>query len=222
MSGTPPPGALPLRLGGEHLWLLPERAVLWPARGWLLLADTHLGKGGAFRRAGLALPAGGSARTLERLDGLIARTGAGQVVILGDVLHAALAARDPLPGLLARWRSRHPEVGFLALRGNHDRTPQALAEVLEWQGGELRAGPFLLRHHPRPHPTRPVLAGHLHPVVRLEGPARDSARLPAFVLEQDVLTLPAFGELTGGQPVHRAAGRRRYAVTPQRVARIDG
>lgn len=222
MSATSPQGALALTLAGETLWLLPERAVFWPDRHCLLVADTHLGKGGAFRRAGLAIPTGDSARTLERLQALIACTGAKQVIILGDVLHAALPATDPLPEQLAAWRERQPEVAVAAIRGNHDRNPEALAGLLDWQPPGTLAGPFVLRHQPAADPRGPVLAGHVHPVVRLSGPARDQARLPAFVLEDGVLTLPAFGELTGGHPVSPAPGRRRYAVMPHRVAALDG
>lgn len=222
MSGTIPAGAHPLILAEETLWLLPERAVLWPARGWLLLADAHLGKGGALRRAGLAVPAGGTARTLELLGALVTRTAARRVVILGDVLHAALPPADPLPRLLAEWRERHPEVALAALRGNHDRTPGPLANLVEWHADTLEAGPFVLRHHPEPDRRRPVLAGHLHPVVHLRGSARDSARLPAFILERGVLTLPAFGELTGGHPVSPAPGRTRYVATPNRVIPVHG
>ena len=47
---------------GERLQLHADRALYWPARGRLLIADLHLGKGDVFRRAGIAVPRGGTAR----------------------------------------------------------------------------------------------------------------------------------------------------------------
>lgn len=222
MSGVgPPTGALTLELAGEPLWLLPERAIWWPGGGMLLLADTHLGKGASFRRAGMAVPTGSSAQTLARLGGLVEQLAPRQIMILGDVLHAALPREDPLPAMIARWRERYPGPALRAVRGNHDRTPEPLAGLLEWHAERLPVAPFVLRHHPCPDPEGPVLAGHLHPAVRLQGPARDTLRLPAFVLEGGVLTLPAFGELTGGRLVGPGRDRRRYAATPDRVVALD-
>ena len=43
--------ALRVSLGGEDVVLLGGRALYWPARARLLLADLHLGKADAFRRA---------------------------------------------------------------------------------------------------------------------------------------------------------------------------
>ena len=57
---------LSLRLAGEQMLLCGERALYWPRQRWLLLADLHLGKGDAFRRAGIALPRGGTGHDLAR------------------------------------------------------------------------------------------------------------------------------------------------------------
>ena len=42
-----------------------------------------------------------------------------------------------------------------------------------------------------------VLAGHLHPGVRLHGPGRQSVRLPCFAFGRNAALLPAFSEFTG-------------------------
>ena len=60
-------------LGGESVLLLGARALYRPASQALLIADLHLGKGDAFRRAGIGLPRGGTLHDLERLDALLAR-----------------------------------------------------------------------------------------------------------------------------------------------------
>ena len=57
----------------------------------------------------------------------------------------------------------------------------------------------------------------MHPACRLQGPGRDSLRLPCFVMDVQHATLPAFGEFTGGWLMEAAPGRRVYAVGGKRV-----
>ena len=78
---------LALALAGEPMRLLADRALYWPARRRLLVADLHLGKADTFRAAGIALPSGGTALDLGRLATLARSTGATSAWILGDVLH---------------------------------------------------------------------------------------------------------------------------------------
>ena len=44
-------GALDLKLAGETLTLLPQRAIYWSARKTLILADPHIGKDDTFHTA---------------------------------------------------------------------------------------------------------------------------------------------------------------------------
>ncbi|RBC79810.1 phosphoesterase, partial [Xanthomonas oryzae pv. oryzae] len=76
-----------LQLAGETVELLGERALYRPAHRALLIADLHLGKADVFRRAGIGLPAGGTAHDLERLDALLAHRDVQALWILGDLLH---------------------------------------------------------------------------------------------------------------------------------------
>ncbi|HXH01105.1 MAG TPA: hypothetical protein VNI56_02790, partial [Xanthomonadaceae bacterium] len=57
-------------IAGERFELLGERALHWPRRQRLLIADLHLGKADLFRRAGIGLPRGGTSRDLQRLSAL--------------------------------------------------------------------------------------------------------------------------------------------------------
>ena len=82
-----PAASLPWTLAGEPVRLYAERALYWPARRRLVIADLHLGKGDTFRRHGIAVPSGGTADDLARLAGLLARTGARELWVLGDMLH---------------------------------------------------------------------------------------------------------------------------------------
>ena len=57
---------LHVALAGEPVVLHADRALYWPRGGSLLIADLHLGKGDAFRRAGVAVPSGGTRDDLAR------------------------------------------------------------------------------------------------------------------------------------------------------------
>ena len=58
-------GALEINVASERLWLLPDRAAYWPRTKTLLIADAHLGKAAAFRRAGIPVPSGTPTRTFS-------------------------------------------------------------------------------------------------------------------------------------------------------------
>ena len=61
----------------------------------------------------------------------------------------------------------------------------------------MTEAPFVLAHHPEPSASGYVLAGHLHPGVRLAGPGDLRATLPCFWFADRVGVLPVCGEFTG-------------------------
>src|SRR5262245_54857365 len=108
-------------VAGETLVLLPERAVYWPARKSLFVADFHLGKAASFRRAGIPIPQGSTTENVERLGRAIDRTGAASVVFLGDFLHSRQGRADSTFARFAAWRAQRAGVEMTIVRGNHDR-----------------------------------------------------------------------------------------------------
>jgi uncharacterized protein len=203
-------------VAGEVLELLPERAVLWPARRVLLLADVHVGKVEAFQRHGVALPSEFGVAELERLSTLVEREAVQAVWVLGDLLHTAVDSElAPLTSLLAQ----HPTVEFHLVLGNHDRrlpAPERLG--LQVHPAAVPVGPFMLCHEPARHSSHYVLAGHLHPMVRLRS-GGDSLRLPCFQFQDSLGLLPAFTEFSGGLPVNRRQGRT-FAITDGEVVEV--
>ena len=217
------PGAQPIALPcGTALWLLPQRAVWWPAQCMVLVADVHFGKAATFRRAGQPVPHGTTGDNLARLDALLQVTGARHLVFLGDFLHARSGAAEALWQQLVPWRNRYAAVHMTLVRGNHDAhagdPPAALGIALvnePWApvpGAALRAC-----HHPQTTDGATVLAGHLHPTVTLRGLARDRLRLPCFAWSPGLLVLPAFGAFTGASGLPPAPDALCFAVAGDRV-----
>ena len=194
--------SLELQLAGEPMHLLADRALYWPARRRLLIADLHLGKADTFRAAGIALPRGGTALDLGRISALVDATDADSVWVLGDMLHG----RTDLSSWRAAWegfRHRHPRLAIAVVDGNHDRALQQAGLDVECVGDDVHDGPFVLRHAPGLDRRGHVLCGHLHPVLKLAG----QARTPAFWLQDGCTVLPAFSAFTGGHPLRLQAGQ---------------
>ena len=212
-----------VEVAGESLVLLPERAVFWTRTRTLLLADPHFGKSAAFRAAGIPVPRGATTEGLTRLDAALARTAARRVVVLGDFLHAR-EGRDPESmRVLAEWRGRHADLDVTLVRGNHDRhagDPPPEVGVSCVTAPALEA-PFVFAHHPRESADGYVLAGHLHPGVRLAGRGRQYARLTCFWFGATLGVLPAFGDFTGLADVEPAPGDRVFVVVEQQVTEIS-
>lgn len=212
-------GAWGVEWAGEPMVLMPQRALWWPARRWLLVADVHLGKASVFRQAGYPVPEGTTLANLARLDVLIDRLAPHGLVVLGDLLHAKTGVTDRLRERVAGWRDRHADLDVWLVRGNHDAhagDPPADWRVQVVQA-PWRVGPFALCHEPASDPSAFVIAGHVHPVCALRGPGRDRLRLPCFAAGPGGAILPAFGEFTGGAAIDAVSGWRCYAVGAERV-----
>ncbi|HEX2093011.1 MAG TPA: ligase-associated DNA damage response endonuclease PdeM [Longimicrobiaceae bacterium] len=211
-----------VEIRGERLLLLPERAALWEGAGTLLVADPHWGKAAAFRAGGIPVPGGTTAEGLARLEGLVERTGARRVVFLGDFLHAREGRSPATLRALAEWRSGRPGLELELVRGNHDRhagdPPPGLG--IRCVDPPRAEPPFVLAHHPGESPAGYVLAGHLHPAVRLVGRGRQRERLPCFWFGAEGGVLPAFGPFTGAALVEPLPGDRVFVVAEQAVVEI--
>ncbi len=210
---------LDIIFANETLQLLPQKALYWPREKTLFIADIHFGKVAAFRAAGLPLPPGSTTNALLRLDDCMAKTNATRIVFLGDFLHSRDARAMETFARFAAWRKLNADLELVLVRGNHDA--HAGDPPDEWMircinEGET-IGPFCLAHHPDPDLRGYVLAGHVHPAVRLQGRANDSLRLPCFWFGAYVCVLPAFGEFTGTYTVQPKSGDRVFVVAENQV-----
>lgn len=203
-----------LTLEGEELWLLAEKAVYWPARQCLLVADAHFGKASAYRSLGQPVPQGTTTANLQRLDNLLAALPCSQLIFLGDFLHGPGSHASGTLSAIRAWRARNPTLVMTLIRGNHDKRagdpPTNLR--IEVVPEPLLMGPFALQHEPDSHPTHHVLAGHVHPVYRLRGKGRQRLRLPCFQIGRRVSLLPAFGAFTGGYAVEQGDDHRIFVI----------
>lgn len=203
-----------LEIGGSHVLLLADKALYWPERKLMCVADAHFGKAAAYRALGQPVPHGTTAANLARLDALLTAYPTEQLIFLGDFLHAKKSHAPATLAALQRWRQRHPALSCVLIRGNHDRHAGDPPAALEMSvvNEPLLVGPFALRHSPAPHDTLHVIAGHTHPVFRLRGSGRQRMRLPCFFNTQAMTVLPSFGDFTGGCDIERRDGHRIFVT----------
>jgi uncharacterized protein len=209
---------------GETLLLHPERALSWPARNLLVVADTHFGKSEVFARHGIAVPAGADALDRGRIDGLLQQTGATRLLVLGDFLHGALRRESAAALELQRWLLHLRPVECLLVTGNHDRTAASgWRATVDWEGDYLDEGPFRFTHDVpvRMRADAPFhIGGHVHPVVALGSLRKRRLRVPVFWERDHALVMPSFGLFTGGYRIEQEAGGRVFAAGPGQVLEL--
>lgn len=212
--------AFPVQMHGRHLVLHAERALELPHARALIVADLHWGKATALRALGIPVPAGGTAHDLRRLDAVLARTGARELWILGDLAHSHHGWEERALGPVLAWRARWPELAITLVRGNHDRhagDPPASLNITCVDGPHLHHG-LELAHEPRSAGAAALLVcGHLHPTTRLVGRGRDRVRLPCFVQGTQHLILPAFSSFTGAGAWVPSPGERAFGVVDDTI-----
>jgi uncharacterized protein len=211
-----------IKIVNESLTLLPQKALYWPREKTLFIADAHFGKAASFRAAGIPMPHGTTTNTLAKIDDCLRATQAGRIVFLGDFLHNRDSRAKETFDKFAKWRDANAQLKLQLVRGNHDA--KAGDPPSDWnidcvdEGETL--GPFCLAHHPEPDLRGYVLAGHIHPAVRLQGRANDSMRLPCFWFGTYVAVLPAFGSFTGTYTVMPKQGDRVFVVADTAVIEV--
>ena len=211
-----------LVLHNHPLTLLPEKAVYLPQHAALLVSDVHLGKSETFQHFGIPIPSQVNQATLQRLQQAQARTQAQRLFILGDLFHAWAGMVDEvIDGWLKFLAATQLEAHLIL--GNHDR---GLADDLSQFSLTCYTTPIdldaiILSHEPLPvSDAMPGLniCGHVHPCVQLGGKG-DRLRLPCFYWEAQLnrLTLPAFGDFTGGYTVTMGRETVAYAIADDSI-----
>jgi DNA ligase-associated metallophosphoesterase len=196
-----------ITLGGAALVVDPAGALYWPDESLLVVADMHLEKGSSYARHGVFLPPYDTATTLARLGEVLTRYQPRAVFALGDSFHdgdgpARLCASDheKLTGLQ---RGRD----WIWIAGNHD--PDPATGIGGSFSATLSVGSLVFRHEPSG--SEAEIAGHLHPVARVNARGRSLSRR-CFASDGQRLVMPAFGAYTGGLNVRAPAFAEVFAT----------
>ncbi len=207
---------------GRTFCALADRALYWPDRRALLVADLHFEKASWYAASGQMLPPFDSRATCERLLELVERVDPLEIWALGDNFHdnAGPERIDAQSLSLIERIGTGRSIHWIA--GNHDVSARLPGERIE----EALVDGIILRHEALPGEARPEISGHFHPKLRVRTAVRGVAR-PCFVCDGQRIILPAFGALTGGldatDPAIRqlmGAGGEALIATSDRLLRF--
>jgi DNA ligase-associated metallophosphoesterase len=208
----------------HRLRLLPQRAVWVESLQALLVSDVHLGKSETFQHYGLPIPSQVNHSTLQRLETLCHQHQPDSLWILGDLFHSAEGMTDAVIDSWLKFLAKTQITAYLIL-GNHDRRLQSVLSQLSIQCflDAVEADGLLLSHEPSPQSDRLNLCGHIHPCLRL-AMGCDRLRLPCFhwQVRQNRLTLPSFGDFTGGYNIELVSGDVAYVIAEETVTAFEG
>jgi uncharacterized protein len=211
-----------LRLNGQSLILLPEKAVFFPQSDTLLVANAYVGKSTGFRNSCTPDLINNSDATLDALTDLVKRLQIKNIIFLSGFLHEKTKLSPELFSALQQWRDLHRSVRLILVHG--DRQPPAALVSLEM---EITAEPLVYQGFTLCHQKQFnnddsgfFLSGYMHPCVNIGGigdRTHNWLRLPCFWFSDQMGVLPSFGSLAGMQPIRAKRGERVFAVAAHRV-----
>lgn len=223
MTKLPANKSLTIDIAGTTICLLADKAIYWPDKNCLLVADIHLGKAGHFRKAGIPIPSTIHDADLKKLAGLIEIYAIEKVYLLGDLFHSNLN----LEWLhFKNWIKNFKDTQFVLIMGNHDILGAKEYEATNFKhiNKHLIVEPFLLSHSPILRKDIPEalfnLSGHIHPSIYLKGSSKQGMTLPCFYFDTNYGILPAFGAFTGTANVNATNGSSIFAVAEDKIIPI--
>lgn len=186
----------PVCFAGNDLLLNNQRSMYWQAQNALIFSDLHSGKSAHFRKHGMAIPSYLHYSDLERLQFLIQHYQPKQIIIVGDLIHAA-SNKEVID--LKRITSTFSSTDFHLVKGNHDRIPEKLIKDLGIASvtKNLVIDTIQFAHEPSSHNNLPTISGHIHPGIQIPLLKNSRKKLPCFVVQSSQIILPAFSKLTG-------------------------
>ncbi|MEZ4799469.1 MAG: ligase-associated DNA damage response endonuclease PdeM [Flavobacteriales bacterium] len=181
----------------QQLFVLhPSKALYVKESETLVISDLHIGKVEHFRKNGILIPAQANKNNFWRLVEAVEAFKPKRIVFLGDVAHSQHNHEwDEFVDVLDQF----PEMQRVLVEGNHD-----IFDRKVYEASKIEVVDFLLEngvkwvHEPCDSESGEyVIAGHIHPAIRMYGEARQGLRLPCFLFGEKQGLMPAFGEFTG-------------------------
>ena len=211
------------KLFKQQLWLSAHRCVFWEEAKTLIVSDLHFGKTGHFRKAGIAVPQAVYKEDLQRLVQLLQYFQPAQLVVVGDLFHSH---ENRELELFRKWRHDFPALHIHLVKGNHDILHDNWYKQCDIQvtDDELHMDCFRFRHDLNESTTgreHYFFSGHIHPGVRIKGPAKQSLSFPCFYFAANFCVLPAFSRFTGIALVDPAENENVFAIVNNHIVQLQ-
>jgi len=186
------------------LWATRHFALWLKEEGAVAISDLHLGFEAALAEQGVSVPRFQRREILERLARLLDAYDPETVIIAGDFKHEfSKNLSDEWVEIKQVLRFLQQRAEPIVVRGNHDNF---LATIL----GDLRmklhdrydlGGCTFVHGHEEVQALGTIVMGHEHPAVKLRDSLGATVSVPAFLVAERVIVLPAFSPLALGVDV---------------------
>ncbi len=211
-----------LSIDGEKLIFDFRRAMYWPKKKILIIADMHIGKAGHFRKNGISISNSVALEDFERLEDLVNSYLPEELMILGDLSHSRM---NKDWDYWLKFRIKHSSLKITLVPGNHDILPDIAydhARILLTDSIHI-IDPFVFIHESGLILDLELrqISGHIHPGVRLSGAARQGITLPCFHITETNITLPAFSGFTGRFKIKPKKNDKVIAITQKQLFLIE-
>ncbi len=185
--------------GNSSLEMLSSKALHLPQTNELLICDIHLGKGDYFQQNGIPLTNNSDEQNLLSIKNIVKNYNPNKLIILGDLFHSKFSISESLKSKVENL-SESLNIKIELIVGNHDIGCKVKnITFLDYK----RSSNFIFSHEPIGKFENNILniCGHYHPKTFLKN-SKDKLSFKCFAMDEknNILYLPAFGDLTGGYP----------------------
>ncbi len=193
---------------GQTLRLFANGALC--VKGLWVISDVHIGRVMHLRKNGYAISAQAAYAGIDALDQFMQHHAPDKLLFLGDLFHAQPNSEWEA---FAHWRSQYGNVEMVLVEGNHDRhLSKFLGDLNLHCVNKWAVHGLHFTHIPPEVRLQPHICGHVHPKIMLKGKGRQRLSLPCFYITEELLIMPAFSLLSGGQVLPLHEGSKAIAI----------
>ena len=206
---------------GQNLLLHPYKSLFWAEQKILFFSDAHFGKATHFRKSGIPIPEDIHQEDFRRIDFLIDHYQPQRIIILGDLFHSVY---NNAWKTFRSYCKNEIAIKLELVMGNHDILDSTHYDFLQLHAENLIIEPFILSHKPLNNKEIDKyynLCGHIHPSIKILGPAKQFFRVECFYFTENQAILPAFGNFTGTSKMPRKTSKDEvFAITEDEIIHL--
>jgi len=207
-----------LTIANESFLLLPQKAMIRTYDKTLIIADLHLGKATHFRKAGIPVSDEVFKTDLNKIDALVNKHQIENVWVLGDFFHSNSNSEW---ARFQHWLESSSIKKWTIIPGNHDKSTlsEAISNKMELAETQILFNGIIYCHEFQENKL-PVISGHIHPGISLQGNGKQKLQIPCFYQHGFNLLLPAFGSFTGLAKINPQKGDRVFGIANESILEI--
>jgi len=179
-----------------------ERCLVFDDGPTVVIGDLHLGYESALEGEGMYIPRMNTRSIRDSINRILSKYEPKRFVLLGDIKHDFRRAPNECRAeVMTIMNMIRDACELILVRGNHDNflqnvLPDTNMEVYE----NIDLCGFRMEHGHIDSGKRPVVIGHEHPSVRIQGAVGGGVKLQCFVYarESGIIVIPPFSPFSSG------------------------